>query len=151
MKYFLMSTRFNKQSPSDFGLKYVDGKFISLKDGSEWVQCQLYDYGCGKENGFYRKPLGSFNELISLVLNFTDDEDSYGAASIIEDRYPTELKKYLLELMHQQVPRKMKNRLCDLFKLNYPINRTYNKDYSVEQNDIEYQQWKEIGEFYSKK
>ncbi len=108
MKYFLMSTRFNKQSPSDFGLKYVDGKFISLKDGSEWVQCQLYDYGWGKENGFYRKPLGSFDELINLVVNLTDDEDSYGAASIIEDRYPTELKLYLLELMHQQVPRKMK-------------------------------------------
>lgn len=45
MKYFLMSMRFNKQHPSDFGLEYVNGKFISLKDGSEWGQCQLYDYG----------------------------------------------------------------------------------------------------------
>lgn len=33
-----MSKRFNKQSPSDFGLEYVNGKFVSLKDGSEWEQ-----------------------------------------------------------------------------------------------------------------
>ena len=31
MKYFLMSMRFNKQSPSDFGLEYVNGKFVSYK------------------------------------------------------------------------------------------------------------------------
>ncbi len=35
MKYFLMSTRFDKQSPSDFGLEYINGKFVSLNDGSE--------------------------------------------------------------------------------------------------------------------
>ena len=151
MKYFLMSMRFNKQSLSDFGLKYVNGKFISLKDGSEWVQCQLYDYGWGKENGYYKKPLGSFDELLKLVLDFSDDEDSYGAASIIEDMYPNELKKYLLELMLQQPSRKIKTRLSNLFKLNFSINRTFNKDYSFGKNEIEFQEWKKISEFYSKK
>lgn len=68
MKYFIMSRKFDKQSPSSFELEYSNGKFISLKDGSEWVQCHLYDYGWGKENGFYKKPLGSFNELINLLL-----------------------------------------------------------------------------------
>lgn len=151
MKYFLMSMRFNKQSPSDFGLKYFDGKFISMKDGSEWVQCQLYDYGWGKENGYYKKPLGLFDELLKLVLDFSDDEDSYGAASIIEDIYANELKKYLLELMSHHPSRKIKTRLSNLFKLNYSVNRTFNKDYSFEKNEIEFQEWKKISEFYSKK
>lgn len=150
MKYFLMSMRFNKQSPSDFGLEYVNGKFFSLKDGSEWVQCQLYDYGWGKENGFYKKPLGSFNELIKLIFDF-DNEDAYGAASIIEDIYPNELKQYLLELMQHQPSRAIKIRLCNLFKLGFPTNRTFNKDYSFEKNDIEYRQWETISKFYSKK
>ena len=119
MKYFLMSIRFNKQSPSDFGLEYDNGKFVSLKDGSEWAQCQLYDYGWGKENGYYKKPLGSFDELIKIVLDVIDDEDSYGAASIIEDMYPNELKQFLLDLMVHQPSRKIKTRLCNLFKLNF--------------------------------
>ncbi len=151
MKYFLMSNRFNKQSPSDFGLEYVNGKFVSLKDGSEWEQCQLYDYGWGKENGYYKKPLGSFDELIEIVLDVIDDEDSYGAASIIEDMYPHELKQFLLDLIHHQPSRKIKNRLCNLFKLNFSINRTFNKDYSFEKNENEYQEWKKISEFYLKK
>ena len=96
MKYFVMSTMFNKQTPSEFGMKYVEGHFVSLQDNSEWAQCQLYDFGWGRENGFYKKPLGSFHELMSIVIDFSDDEDSYGAASIIEDLYLTELKEYLL-------------------------------------------------------
>lgn len=149
MKKFLMSTRFNKQKPSDFGLEYVEGKFILLKDGSEWVQCQLYDFGWGKENGFYKKPLGSFEELISLVIDFTDEEDAYGAASIIEDLYMNDLKQYLLDLMYHKVNKNIKKRLCSIFKLNYPINRTYKKEYSIKQNENEYQQWKLISKFYS--
>ena len=54
MKYFVMSTMFNKQTPSEFGMKYVEGHFVSLQDNSEWAQCQLYDFGWGRENGFYK-------------------------------------------------------------------------------------------------
>lgn len=151
MKYFLMSTRFNKQSPSDFGLKYENGKFVSLSDGSEWIPCQLYDYGWGKENGFYKKPLGSFDELIKLIIEFNDEEDFYGAASIIEDMYPNELKQYLLDLMKQHPSRTIKSRLCRAFKLMYCTNRTFSKAYSMKDNSIELQQWKIISEFYSKK
>lgn len=89
-----------------------------------------------------KKPLGSFDELIKLVFDFTAEEDSYGAASIIEDLYPNELKQYLLELMKNQPSKKTKTLLCNLFKLNLSINRTFNKDYSFDQNNNEYQQWK---------
>ena len=151
MKHFLMSTRFNKQKPSDFGLEYVDGKYVSVKDGTEWVPCQLYDYGWGKENGFYKKPLATFSDLIRLIFDSSDDEDLHGAAAIIEDVYPNELKIYLLDLMNQQISRKTKRRVCILFKLDFPINKTYNNEYSFEQNNYEYQQWKKISEFYSEK
>ena len=54
-------------------------------------------------DGFYKKPLGEFKELILLVLNDTDLEDSFGAAAIIEDLYINELKNYLLHLMSNQI------------------------------------------------
>ena len=69
---------------------------------------QLIDFGWGKENGFYKKPLGIFTELIKIVLDFTDQEDSYGAASIIEDYYPNELKSYLLTLINLQIDEETK-------------------------------------------
>lgn len=149
MKKFMMSTRFNKQTPSDFNLEYINGKYISLIDGSKWETCALYDFGWGKENGFYKKPLGTFTELIKIVLDLTDQEDSYGAASIIEDYYPNELKSYLLTLINQQIDEETKERLSSIFKLYNPINRTFNKDYSLEENKKEYQQWVEISKFFA--
>ena len=107
----MMSTRFNKQTPSDFNLEYINGKYISLINGSEWEACALYDFGWGKENGFYKKPLGTFTELIKIVLDLTDQEDSYGAASIIEDYYSNELKSYLLTLINQQIDEETKENL----------------------------------------
>lgn len=150
MKYFKMSTRFNKQKPEDFEMEYIYKKFISSEDGSEWIQCQLYDYGWGKENGFYKKPLGTFYDLMDIVIDTSDNEDSYGAASIIEDLYSDDLKFYLQNLMNQPVTKKLKTRLCKIFKLNSNINKTYKKDYSFEQNNNEHLQWKKIGEFFSK-
>lgn len=149
MKKFMMSTRFNKQTPSDFNLEYINGKYISLIDGSEWEACALYDFGWGKENGFYKKPLGTFTELIKIVLDLTDQEDSYGATSIIEDYYSNELKSYLLTLINQQIDEETKERLSSIFKLYNPINRTFNKDYSLEENKKEYQQWVEISKFFA--
>lgn len=53
--------------------------------------------------------------------------------------------------MSHHPSRKIKTRLSNLFKLNYSVNRTFNKDYSFEKNEIEFQEWKKISEFYSKK
>ena len=148
MLYFLMSTKFNKQSPSDFGLTFVEGKFILPKDGSEWEQCQLYDFGWGKENGFYKKPLGSFSQLIELVVNSKDDEDSFGAAAIILDRHTEELKQYLLDLIGQKINSQQKKRLNLMFNLVHPINRTVKPTHSIEQINEEFEQWKKISSFF---
>ena len=81
-KYFVMSMRFNKRSASDFGLVPVDlNMAVNPEDNSVWKRATLYDFGWGKENGFYKYPLLEFEDLFELVLCATDREDVYGAAA----------------------------------------------------------------------
>jgi hypothetical protein len=145
-----MSMRFNKQTPEDFGLKFVDGKYIRTSDGSEWVNCQLYDFGWGSENGFYKKPLGTFEELMNMVISDDDEEDSYGAAAIIDKLYPKELKDYLLESMTLNVPECVKKKLNEIFRLNKGTNRTTSVGLTLSEIKKEYNDWTLIAEYYSK-
>ena len=61
-KLFMMSMRFNKESPEDFGLIPSEDSDIYVKpsDNSLWKKRNLYDFGWGKENGFYKLPLPNF-------------------------------------------------------------------------------------------
>lgn len=157
MDNFLMSMRFNKQSPDDFGLAFKDGKFIRITDNTEWMPCELYDFGWGKENGFYKIPLGSFDELMLLALNCDDTEDSYGAAAMILEIYPLELKEYLLDYMDQKVSindsfkrKKLSKKLAQIFRLGRGVNLTINMGMSAEQIDKEYADWCNIALFFKK-
>ena len=114
MHYFRMSFRYNKQSPQDFGLVFKNGHFFSCEDDSEWLPCYLYDFGWGKENGYVKLPLPSFEKLIQIVLNDTDKEDIYGAAAMISDRYMLQLKEYLLNELQQPMNSARKNKLQKL-------------------------------------
>lgn len=151
MRYFLMSTMFNKKSPGDFGLRDIEGKYIRISDGSEWVKCQLYDFGWGKENGFYRKPLGSFDELINMVISDDDKEDSYGAAAIIDEMYPKELKNYLFKSMIPDVPDRTKKKLNEIFRLNESQNRTTSVGLTLSEIRKERNDWAVITDYYSKR
>lgn len=102
MKYFLMSCRFDKQSPNDFGLKYENGIFYSKKDNSIWNICNLYDFGVGRENGFYKEPLPKFENLIEILLKSDDKEDRYGAAAIIIYNFIDDLYLYLTSISKKQ-------------------------------------------------
>lgn len=150
MQNFMMSFKFNKQKPQDFGLKCVNGKFVNMQDGTEWEMCELYDFGWGKEHGFYKKPLASFEELIKIVLDSNDVEDSYGAAALIENIYTDELKKYLLNLMHTKIELNKKEKLNNMFHLYKCFNKTLCKGMSIMQIKKECLDWKSIGNFYSK-
>ena len=149
MKYFLMSTLFNKETATDFGLVEKDGRFFRESDNSEWVKCQLYDHGWGDENGFYKLPLGDFYELINIVLT-GEKEDSFGAASIIMNRYNDELKDFLLELTNQSPSKKSKELLFKTFKLKWGTNRTAKNGMNIQEILKEAQDWEKIKEFYSK-
>lgn len=151
MKYFMMSVRYNKQTPADFGLKLIDGKFIHTKDGTEWEPCELYDFGWGKEIGFYKKPLGSFTELIRLVVRSSDDEDSFGATAIIEELFLDELKKYLLDSTRTAISFAKRKRINDMFHLHLIASKAICKNVSIDQKNKEENDWKVIIDFYSSK
>ena len=152
MKYFLMSTRFNKQSPQDFGLMSVNGKFIRADDRTEWISCQLFDLGWGEENGFYKVPLGSFEELMRLVLCDDDLEDSYGAAAMILKQYTVELKAYLLDITEQKAKfkdRKKLRKLNQLFNLQSGSNLTCQVGMPFGEMAKEHNDWKQIAHFFN--
>ncbi len=150
MKNFMMSKKFNKISYSDFDLYEMGGKYFRKIDGSEWIPCLLYDFGWGKENGFYKVPLGDFTDLIKIVLEKSDDEDSYAAASIIMYNYVFELKTYLLDLINTYNKNVDYGRLCSIFKLEIPLNRTIKEGMNFQNIDKEYSDWKNISRYFNK-
>ena len=116
---FLMSTKRDKTTAKDFGLVEKDGRYFNEKDGSEWVPHPMYDYGSGPENGFYKLPLGSFKELITYMEEKQEDWDqSLPAAVMILEKYPQELKKYLLKKIKDGIEHFYREFLIFAFKLD---------------------------------
>lgn len=104
-KYFLMSFRFDKTKPEDFGLvrsSYDENLYICKSDNSKWLKCELYDFGWGNEFGFERLPELEFSELIYLLENSKVQENRYGAAYVLEKKYPDDLLNYLLSVFNSK-------------------------------------------------
>ena len=149
-KRFLVSTRFNKRTYSDFGLVCKDGKYYSPSDNSEWEPCTLYDYGWGPEHGFYKKPLPDFDGLMEIVETDDDEEDCFGATAMIQQKYIVELKRYLLEKTKIELPKAYKKRLIKFFKIDKAINRTAANGMSIEEIEKEYKDWETIAKHFAK-
>lgn len=116
---FLMSTKRDRTTAKDFGLVEKDGRYFNEKDGSEWVPHPMYDYGSGPENGFYKLPLGSFVELITYMEEKQEDWDqSLPAAVMILEKYPQELKKYLMKKIKDGIDSGYREFLVFAFKLD---------------------------------
>lgn len=150
-KYFVMSIRFNKCIASDFGLISKNENIaINPIDNSIWIKTKLYDFGWGKENGFYKIPLPNFNTLLELALYSTNEEDMYGAAAVILENYADELLYKCEMLMNNRFREKEFRKLVELFKLKVPINRCsiVQKTYIQIQND--YLRWKKVSDFANK-
>lgn len=150
MNYFLISNFFDKTSPSDFGLEYIDGKYIRKDDNTEWLPCKLYDFGWGPENGFYKVPLAPFEELINVIVGDSNRDDLYGSAAMINQIYAMELKEYLLNMMSQEISDSTKKKLNEVFDLGKGTNKTASLGMSLSDIKKEYDQWLLIGDFYSK-
>ena len=134
-----MSRHFNKNRPEDFGLIEKNGTVISPKDESIWISKELYDFGWGKENGYYKTPLPSFSELISIILEDNDEDDIYGSAAIILELYPKEFLLYLESI--KILTKNIKDKFNKVFFLYKPINRTFNVQMSLEEIGIENNRW----------
>lgn len=147
-KFFVMSKRFNKQSALDFGLSDKgSGMAVNPDDGSLWKKDQLFDFGWGPENGYYRVPLPDFPHLLDIILLEDNDEDIFGAAAIVERQYPEELLEYCENIVLDPGRAEDFEKISRVFQLDYPINRspTEGKQYQEVLSDSE--RWERISEY----
>jgi len=97
-KYFLLSFRFNKRTPDDFGLVQSEEDadiLIDKVDSSQWVFQQSYDFGWGNENGFMRMPELDFEQLWYILINLAIEDNIYGCAHKVMEKYPDNLLEVL--------------------------------------------------------
>lgn len=105
--YFLMSFRFDKNKPEDFGLDSCPGDagvYIRPSDGSQWLQKDLYDFGWGNESGFVRLPELDFDQLWQLLTRSKLADNRYGAAFELQNKYSAALTNRLWETLSRQKP-----------------------------------------------
>ena len=146
-KYFVMSKRFNKQSALDFGLSdQGNGMAVNPDDGSLWKKDQLFDFGWGAENGYYRVPLPDFSHLLDIILLEGNDEDVFGATAIVERQFPEELLEYCENILFDPGRTEDFEKISRVFRLDYAINRspTEGKQYQEILSDSE--RWKRISD-----
>ena len=137
-KKFMMSYKHDKITPEDFGLVERDGRYFSRKDNSEWIKHPMFDYGYGPEDGFYKLPLGSFNDLISFIEgNYKKEDQSLCAAIMMMEMNPSEVKKYLLKVIKNNINSDYRKFLSYAFVLDAFSNKTILED--------EYKEWEHIG------
>lgn len=149
--YFVMSMRLNKCNASDFGfISNSTSTAIDPKDNSIWIKAALYDFGWGKENGFYKAPLPNFDTLFELALYSTNNDDMYGAAAIILEKFADELLCQCEILVNDRFRKKEFKKLVELFKLKLPINRCSGVQKTYEQIQNDYARWKKISEIAKK-
>lgn len=124
--YFRMSNRFDLHTPADFGLMGTTNENIAVDpaDGTSWCRCALYDFGWGKEHGYYKFPLPPFDLLLELVLTSENREDQFGAAAIILEKHPDLLLAACEAMVQDLSQTESLKRLNTIFQLESGINRS---------------------------
>jgi len=147
--YFLMSFRFDKSKPEDFGLHQSPVNpeiFIDKKDKTSWIKRELYNFGWGNENGFVRLPELDFRELIYLIEYSNIRDNRYGAAVEIRRNFSDDLLKYLMEILGDSecaISKGMKE-VFEILELEHPINRSSIIGKSPQEVNDDYEKWKFI-------
>lgn len=148
-KYFLLSFRFNKSTSDDFGL--VQSKedisiFTNKDDNSQWVRQESYDFGWGNENGFMRLPELNFEQLWYLLNNSAIQDNMYGSAFIIEERYPDKLLEVLKNIFeyNQHVVDESLKKVLKILKLHEARNRSEILGKSFIEIEEDFKKWKDI-------
>ena len=142
----MISKRFNKQTPSDFGLIKADEEdcAINPNDNSRWMRCSSYDLGWGNEIGYYRVPLPCFSELLQILIESNDFDDIYGAAAIIIEKYPNDLLRYCEELFTPPVNKDSAKKLIKVLHLDQCINRSPIQGKTFEEITHDFTRWQEV-------
>ena len=146
--YFLMSHMFNKKTPEDFGLVHsLDPEvLIRPSDNSQWKQRDLYDFGWGQENGYYKLPMPGFDGLVEIILHADNDEDRYGAAAVILDDHCDELLDKCLQIFSEDGDASRYAGFFRTLDLQVPLNRSPILGKHYAQIEEDYNKWKTIAE-----
>ena len=143
--YFVMSIRFNKCSASDFGFILKDkNTAINPNDNSIWIKTSLYDFGWGKENGFYKDPLPGFDSLFEIALHSTNSEDMYGAAAVILERFASDLLCKCEIFMNDRFRKNEFRKMVELFDLKLSLNRCSVSGKTYEQIQSDSARWETV-------
>lgn len=144
-RFFVMSRRFDKCCAVDFGFIPTNHDMaINPADGSAWKRILLYDFGWGKENGYYRIPLPDFKVLFDLALFSTSRDDVYGSAAVIIDRFSDELLLQCEDIIKNASQKNEFIRLIKLFDLTLPINRSSITNKTIAQIESDHSRWKAV-------
>ncbi len=140
--------RFDKKMPEDFGLISSEDPeiFIMPVDNSCWKKRSLYDFGWGKENGYYRLPIPGFDQLIDIILNSDILDNKYGAGAIILDDYGDQLLKKCQEIFNKEFDSEKYSEFFDILQLRNSINRSSILGKSTSQISDDFRKWTEISE-----
>ncbi len=150
--YFLMSFRFDKKEPGEFGLvasPQGDDLFLSNRDGSSWKKKGLYDFGWGNESGFVRQPELDFDELWYLIWHSERQENVYGAAAELLEKYPEQLLAKVEALFSQDIPAgdtERVKKILLILKLDQPFNRSNIIGKPYQQIETDSKRWRVISE-----
>jgi len=145
-KLFMMSMRFNKESPEDFGLIPSEETdiYIMPSDKSLWKKRNLYDFGWGKENGYYKLPLPQFDDLVNIIINSESKDNKYGAAAIILDDFNDDLLFKCQEIFKDGKNAKKYGDLFKILQLDIPMNRSSTLGKSYKEISEDFEKWKDI-------
>lgn len=148
----MMSIRFNKSAPEDFGLINTEETniFIRQADNTLWEKCNMYDFGWGKENGYRRIPLLEFSELVNLILHTNSENDKYGAAAQILERHTDKLLELCQNIFKEKSQLKQYKEFFEILRLDEPINRSTTMGKTNLQISNDYEQWVEISRLVKK-
>ena len=146
-QYFMMSKRLKHQTPADFGLIEADtGDYVvHPDDNSRWIRCNLYDFGWGREIGYYRVPLPRFSELLQILLESNDIDDIYGSAAMIMEKYPNDLLACCEELFTLPIDYDSAEKMIKVLQLDQCINRIPIQGKSFNEIENDFMRWQEVG------
>lgn len=146
-QYFLMSENFDKCCATQFGLVPFAGPVaMNPQDRTLWVEKELYDFGAGKEYGYYKMPMPDYKALLELVLHNAERDDVYGAAAVILDEFSDDLLCLLEEMIASEEYNDDFKRLVDVFRLSSPINRCRKFGMTPEQCHRMGERWRAVAQ-----
>ncbi|MEA4914185.1 MAG: hypothetical protein VB061_06415 [Christensenella sp.] len=145
---FRMGRRMNPSEPELFRLAYdhaID-TFRDMDDGSYWQSSLLFDFGWGKEPGYYKLLLPSISGLVELLLTAKAEDDYFGAASILLDEFADEALPLLEMALQNEARYPRAAQRMKAVGLDRAVNRSNIIGKSTEQVQADFARWQALAD-----